>query len=135
MNLLLDLRDYQDPRRARTPGTVWELGLKLYDDEGPMPYRVASGSLTILAEQLISVTPAGASEVRTLLPRTEAVLHPGDHGFTSAGVLSNCRNDGQELVEHVQVKLSLIGFDDSCVPPPGVSITPLVEQSVPSRAS
>ncbi|MDF3040220.1 MAG: hypothetical protein K0Q71_2926 [Thermomicrobiales bacterium] len=116
-------------RVTLAPGVVWELGRKLYDDDGPMLYRVTSGALTIQAEQPISVTLAGTPDAQTLMPHTEAVLHPGDHGFTPAGVLSRWRNDGHEPVEVLQVKLSLVGFDGSCIPPPpGVSIAPLIEQ-------
>ena len=111
------------------PGTVWDLGQKLYDDDGPMLYRVASGALMVEAEQSISITPVGTADAQTLQPHTEAVLHPGDHGFTPASVRSRWRNDGHEPVEVLQVTLSLVGFDGSCIPPPpGVSIAPLIEQ-------
>ena len=116
-------------RVTLAPGAVWELGQKLYDDDGPMLYRIVSGALTLQAEQPISVTSADTSTAQTLLPHTEVVLRPGSHGFIPAGVLSTWRNAGQEPVEVLQVKLSLVGFDGSCIPPPpGVSIAPLIEQ-------
>ena len=116
-------------RVTLAPGAVWELGRQRYVDDGPMLYRVISGALTLQAEHPISITPAGTADAQTLLPPTDVVLHPGAHGFTPAGVRSSWRNTGDEPVEVLQVRLSVIGFDDTCLsPPPGVTISPLIKQ-------
>ncbi len=116
-------------RATLAPGAVWEVGQKLYDDDGPLLYRVESGALTIQAEQPISLTAAGATEAHMLPAQTQRVLHPGDSGFIPAGVRFRWSNDGSEPVAVLHVKLSLVGFAGACLPPPpGVALTPLIEQ-------
>ena len=81
-------------RVALDPGAEMTLGRGQDFGEGPMVYRVETGSLTIQANGPIVVTPAGAQAPVDVAPGTDTVVHAGDALFTPAGVASRWRNDG-----------------------------------------
>lgn len=74
-------------------------------------FLVESGTLTVVPDEPIAVTRAGATTPVAVPGSTAVTLLPGDNGFTQSGVTSRWRNDGTAPVRVMEATFASRDLD------------------------